>query len=77
MSSYLRSKAEWTVGPGGVAGEADGRPGVKHLLSDEHFSVDGKMLQAWDSHASLERIDGQYDPPPPPSGRGGGYGQPK
>jgi transposase len=48
-----------------------GAPEVKPLLSDEHFSVDGTLLQAWASHASLERIDGQDDPPPPPSGPGG------
>ena len=35
-----------------------GVPEVKPLLSDEHFSVDGTLLQAWASHASLERIDG-------------------
>jgi hypothetical protein len=45
-------------------------PEVKPLLSDEHFSVDGSLLQAWASHASLERIDGEEDPPPPPSGPG-------
>ena len=36
-----------------------GAPEVKPLLSDEHFSVDGTLLQAWASHACLERIDGQ------------------
>ena len=41
-------------------------PEVKPLLSDEHFSVDGTLLQAWASHASLERTCGQDDPPPPP-----------
>jgi hypothetical protein len=29
-----------------------GAPEVKPLLSDEHFSVDGTLLQAWASHAS-------------------------
>jgi hypothetical protein len=52
-------------------------PEVKHLLSDEHFSVDGTLLQAWASHASLERIDGENDLPPPPSGPGEGFGAPK
>ncbi len=52
-------------------------PEVKPLLSDEHFSVDGTLLQARASHASLERIDGQDDPPPPPSGPGEGFGAPK
>ncbi len=36
---------------------------VKPLLSDEHFSVDGALLRAWASPASLERIDGQDDSP--------------
>jgi hypothetical protein len=48
-------------------------PEVKPLLSDEHFSVDGTLLQAWASHASLERIDGEDDPPP--SGPGAGFGE--
>ena len=54
-----------------------GAPEVKPLLCDEHFSVDGTLLQAWASHALLERIDGQEDPPPPPSGPGEGFGAPK
>jgi hypothetical protein len=54
-----------------------GAPEVKPLLNDEHFSVDGTLLQAWASHAALERIDGQDDPPPPPSGPGEGFGAPK
>jgi transposase len=35
-------------------------PEVKPLLSDEHFSVDGTLLQDWASNASLERFDGQW-----------------
>jgi hypothetical protein len=54
-----------------------GAPEVKPLLSNEHFSVDGTLLQAWASHASLKRIDGQEDPPPPPPGPGEGFGAPK
>ena len=54
-----------------------GAPEVKPLLSNEHFSVDGTLLQAWASHASMERIGGQDDPPPPPSGPGEGFGAPK
>jgi hypothetical protein len=46
-------------------------------ISDEHFSVDGTLLQAWPSHASPERIDGEEDPPPPASGPGEGFGAPK
>ena len=44
---------------------------------NEHFSVDATLLQAWASHASLERIDGQDDPPQPPSGPGEGFGATK
>ncbi len=51
-------------------------PEVKPLLSDEHSSVDGTLLQARASHASLKRIDGQDDPPPP-SAPGEGFGGPK
>ena len=54
-----------------------GAPEVKPLLSDEHFSVDGTLLQAWASHAFLEQIDGEDDPPPPPSEPGEDFGVPK
>jgi hypothetical protein len=47
-----------------------GAPEAKPLLSDDHFSGDGTLLQAWASHASLKRIDGQEDPAPPPTGPG-------
>ena len=40
-------------------------PQVKRLLSHEYFSVDGKLLQTWASHASLERIHEQVDLPHP------------
>ncbi len=34
------------------------------LLSDEHFSVDGTLIEAWASQKSFQRKDG---PPPPPA----------
>ena len=34
------------------------------LLSDEHFTVDGTLLEAWASHKSFRRRDGAGDPPP-------------
>ena len=34
---------------------------VKPLLSNDHFSVDGTLLQAWASHNSLKPVDGQQD----------------
>jgi transposase len=42
---------------------------VKALLSDEHFSVDGTLIQAWASMKSFRRKDGQDQPPSP--GRNG------
>ncbi len=37
------------------------------LLSREHFSVDGTLIQAWTSHKSFRAKDGSDDGPPPPS----------
>src|SRR5437764_2454269 len=37
---------------------------VTELLSDEHFSVDGTLIEAWASHKSFQRKD-QPTPPPP------------
>lgn len=48
-------------------------PEVKPLFSNGHFSVDGTLLQALISHASLERSDGEDGPPHPPSGPGEGF----
>ena len=49
------------------------RPRVKRLLSSDHFSVDGTMIQAWASMKSVKPIvPGQGpgdEPPPPPGGR--------
>lgn len=43
---------------------------VKRLLSSEHFSVDGTLIQAWASMKSFRRKDGTDQPPGP--GRNGG-----
>ncbi len=37
------------------------------LLSDEHFTVDGTLIEAWASHKSFKRKDA---PPAPPAGGG-------
>ena len=37
----------------------------QHLLSSEHFTVDGTLLEAWASHKSFRPRD---EPPPPASG---------
>jgi transposase len=34
------------------------------LTSDEHFSVDGTLIEAWASHKSFQRKDGPEQPPP-------------
>lgn len=36
------------------------------LLSDEHFTVDGTLLEAWASHKSFKRRDTPADPPDDP-----------
>jgi transposase len=38
------------------------------LLSDEHFSVDGTLIEAWASHKSFRRKDGAGQPPPDGAG---------
>jgi transposase len=40
------------------------------LLSDEHFTVDGTLIEAWASEKSYQPQDG----PPPRKGRGSGHG---
>src|SRR5437762_1881514 len=44
---------------------------VKHLLSSEHFSVDGTLLEAWASPKSFRAKDGSDEPPGPGRGRNG------
>jgi transposase len=38
-------------------------PRVKRLLSDEHFSVDGTLIEAWASMKSFRPKDGSDEPP--------------
>jgi transposase len=45
------------------------QPRVKGLLSDEHFSVDGTLIEAWASMKSFRPKDGSGEPPGP--GRNG------
>ncbi len=42
----------------------------KGLLSGEHFSVDGTLIQAWASQKSVRRKDGSGDDRPPEDWRG-------
>jgi transposase len=51
-----------------LAGLID-RPDVRRLLSAEHFSVDGTLIQAWASMKSFRPKDGSGEPPTP--GRNG------
>jgi transposase len=39
------------------------QPRVKQLLSSEHFSVDGTLIEAWASMKSFKPRDGADDPP--------------
>ena len=41
-----------------------GQPRVKALMSNEHFSVDGTLIQAWASHKSFQPKAGPGDEPP-------------
>jgi transposase len=41
------------------------RPRVKALLSDDHFSVDGTLIEAWASIKSFQAKDGSGEPPGP------------
>ena len=45
------------------------RPELEPLLSDEHFSVDGTLIQAWACMKSFRPKDGSGEPPAP--GRNG------
>jgi hypothetical protein len=38
---------------------------VKALLSDDHFSVDGTLSEAWGSIKSFRPKDGSGEPPGP------------
>src|SRR6516225_2342603 len=42
-----------------------GQARAQGLLSDEHFTVDGTLIEAWAGHKSFKRQDGK-DPKPPP-----------
>ena len=44
------------------------QPRIRALMSDEHFSVDGTLVQAWASHKSFQPKPGPDDEPPPPDG---------
>ena len=45
------------------------QPRVKRLLSTDHFSVDGTLIEAWASMKSFKPRDGSDGPPPASGGR--------
>jgi transposase len=45
------------------------QPKVKKLLSSDHFSVDGTLIEAWASMKSVKPKDGAGEPPAPGGGR--------
>jgi transposase len=48
---------------GGFLGALLSDPQVKPLLSDDHFSVDGTLIEAWASMKSFRPKDGSGEPP--------------
>jgi hypothetical protein len=44
---------------------------VMNLLSDEHFSVDGTLIEAWASQKSFQKKDNEGTGKPTDSGNGG------
>ncbi len=48
------------------------QPKVKRLLSTDHFSVDGTLIEAWASMKSVKPKDGQMGGPSAPPAGGGG-----
>ena len=46
-----------------------GQPAVKALLSEEHFTVDGTLIEAWASMKSFKPKDAADDEPPAGAGR--------
>ena len=45
------------------------QPRVKRLISTDHFSVDGTLIEAWASMKSFRPKDGSDEPPADGSGR--------
>jgi hypothetical protein len=45
------------------------QPNVKRLLSSDHFSVHGTLIEAWASMKSVKPKDGSGEPPAPVGGR--------
>jgi len=45
------------------------QPWVKRLLSADHFSVDGTLIEAWASMMSFKREDSSKEPPTEGGGR--------
>ena len=50
-----------------LLGEVVREAGRRRLISEDHFTVDGTLLQAWASHKSVRPRDDQE--PPPDGGR--------
>jgi hypothetical protein len=76
FNSALLLRATATLLPArGVSGHsallfriAPSRPVKKRLLSDDHFTVDGTLIEAWAGQKSFQRKGNDDDPlnPPPP-----------
>ena len=55
--------------PPSFLGAVLAQPRVKRLLSTDHFSVDGTLVEAWASMKSFRPKDGSGEPPSPGGGR--------
>ena len=53
------------------------QPKVKKLLSTDHFSVDGTLIEAWASMKSFKPKDGSDEPPSGGGGQRGGLPWPE
>ena len=64
----MKSGLWWTKYSRGCRGEflaqVVAQAGEKSLTSDEHFTVDGTLLEAWASVKSFQRKDGKTPPSP-------------
>jgi transposase len=70
-STFSKNRARLLEGD--IAGEllraVLAQPGVKRLLSTDHFSVDGTLIEAWASMKSFKPKDGSGEPPASGGGR--------
>src|SRR5215470_18424542 len=67
-TTFTKNRDRWLDGDVADAFFAEVLAAIKHegLLSDEHFTVDGTLLEAWASHKSFKPKDRPPTPPDDP-----------